>query len=229
MKTYLMTIALTCFTSLISINHASSQDHLLKVHDYLMPQKGKSLAEFYTGLPYVAIGQYSYGFSDRFSVGVIYGFTPFVRGMGLRIKAIIGTPTNRMRIYFKSPLIYYPKAKEEKLDPWFLVWPTINVEWKLKNEGKIWVGAGVIGAACADVIFNPKERHKNMSADEMQKMEKMTDLWNTLQIGYSKPISNKLSFVIEIAPVLKGLKIKSHDGFLDGAPVIFTTGLSYSF
>jgi hypothetical protein len=54
-------------------------------------------------------------------------------------------------------------------------------------------------------------------------------LWNTFQIGYSKPVSDKLSFVIEVAPVMKGLKFTTPHGLLDGLPVIVTTGLSYSF
>ena len=59
--------------------------------------------------------------------------------------------------------------------------------------------------------------------------ELMAGIWNTFQFGYSKPISNKFSFVVEVAPVMEGFKLKSKQGFLDTAPLIGTVGLTYSF
>ncbi len=83
-----------------------------------MPVKGKSKIEFYSGLPYVALSQYSYGFSNRFSVGVIYGYTPFEKGYGLRIKALLTKPSESFRLNLKSPLIYYPGMKSGDNEPW---------------------------------------------------------------------------------------------------------------
>src|SRR6187431_766862 len=87
-------------------------------HDYLMPTKGKSMAEIYSGIPYVAIGQYSYGLSDRFSVGILYGYTPFVKGYGFRIKAILAQPSESFRINLKAPFIYYPNMEPHDGDSW---------------------------------------------------------------------------------------------------------------
>jgi hypothetical protein len=52
-------------------------------HDYLLPGKGKSMVSLFTGLPYAAVGEYAYGFSDRFSAGVFFGYTPSTRDMDL--------------------------------------------------------------------------------------------------------------------------------------------------
>lgn len=232
MKNRIFHLLFIFFIGLTTIPGVKCQEKITFDYDYLMPQKGKSMVELYTGFPYVAIGQYSYGFSNRFSVGIIYGYTPFVRGYGLRIKSVIAQPSKSMRIYMKSPLIYYPKMQTGEVDPWVLAWPTMNVEWKLKNGGRVWTGVGLIGAACTEFFFKPKDGHEEYGPDHepgTEKDEVMANLWNTFQIGYSKPVSKKLSYVIEIAPVMEGLKIKSPDGFLDGAPVIVTLGLSYSF
>jgi hypothetical protein len=228
---HLVLMIILVVTSIIGV---SAQEQEKNDHDYLMAQRGKSMLELYSGIPYVAIGQYSYGFSDRFSLGIIYGYTPFVRGYGLRMKAVIAEPSQSIRIYLKSPFIYYPKKRGNEKDPWVLAWPTLNVEFKLKNNARIWTGFGVIGAACTEYLLGTEEA-KEMPDEEIQpaitmaKDEPMAELWNTFQIGYSKPVSNKLSFILEIAPVMKGLKFTTPHGLLDGLPVIVTTGLSYSF
>ncbi|MEP6793207.1 MAG: hypothetical protein ABJB16_02690 [Saprospiraceae bacterium] len=231
LKIRILHLALVTLIILTSFD-VTGQENLIKVHDYLMPQKGKSMVEVYTGLPYVAIGQYSYGFSDRFSAGIIYGYTPFVKGFGFRIKSVIAEPDQSMRISLKSPFIYYPKSEGQNKEPWVLAWPAVNFEWKLKNEAKIWAGAGIMGAACTEYLFKSgshMDEPEHIHTEKMEKDEKMFAIYNTFQVGYSKPFSQNLSYVIEVAPVMKGFKLKSPDGFLDALPVIVTTGLSYSF
>lgn len=240
MKTYsnnsgllnnILNMVLIILIGLAPINLVNGQQKQVITHDYLMPRKGQSMLEAYSGIPYVAIGQYAYGFSNRVSVGVVYGYTPFVKGYGIRVKAVIAQPSESFRLYVKSPFLYYPETKEGDGEPWVLTWPSINAEWKLKNGARFWAGAGVIGAGCYNYIFrrefemteHPPEHH------EGEEPELMAGIWNTFQFGYSKPISNKLSFVAEIAPVMEGFKLKSKQGFLDTAPVIVTVGLSYSF
>jgi len=246
---YFVLIILVVFTTIVK---AQAQEKEVSNHDYLMPQKGKSMVEFYSGLPYVAIGQYSYGFSNRFSIGVIYGYTPFEKGYGLRMKAIIAQPSESFRINVKSPFIYYPGMKKEDGEPWMAAWPAVNGEWKFKNGSKIWTGVGLMGAACVDVIF-PSEGHEHGGHDhgdhkpkgpnhdpepttppiitpmQVKSAEKMYSLFNTFQFGYSKPLSNSWSFVAEVAPVMEGFKLKSPNGFLDTTPVVLTIGLSGSF
>ena len=224
--------ALIILIGLSPFQLALSQERKIADHDYLLPAKGKSMMEVYSGIPYVAIGQYTYGFSNRVSVGVVYGYTPFEKGYGVRLKAVIAQSSESFRLYLKSPFLYYPKTKKGEGDPWILAWPSLNAEWKLKNGTKLWAGAGVLGAGCYDYIFRREsekieQMEKDIPVDEKPPL--MAGIWNTFQFGYSKPISRKMSFVAEIAPVMEGFKLKSKEGFLDTAPVIITVGLSYSF
>jgi len=220
-------VLIGCVTTNVIIGQAIK----MKSHDYLLPGKGKSMVEFYTGSPYVAIGQYTYGISNRFAVGIIYGYTPFVKAYGFRLKAVVAQPSENFRINFKSPFFYYPHTVPKDDEPWVAAWPTLNFEWKLKNEARLWAGFGIMSAACMDYLLGDEEGEKQMPVGDpgMSKEEEMLRIYNTFQIGFSKPISNKMSFVIEVAPVMEGFKIKSKDGFLDIIPVVVTTGLTYSF
>jgi hypothetical protein len=223
---------LTGILYLISIQQIRSQDKLRQDHDYLMPGKRKSMVLLNSGIPYVAIGEYSYGFSNRFSLGIIYGYTPIVLGYGLRIKSVIAQPSENTRVYFKIPLIYYPKTKNLGGDPWVLAWPALNVEWKLHNGTRIWTGAGVIGASCVDALLGFEEDAEQKPATtgttpSMKKNGVMSDLWNTFQFGFSKPLSNKMSWMAEVAPIFNGLKLAGED-WIAGPPLIVTLGVSYS-
>jgi hypothetical protein len=231
LKNSLFHLALMIIISCSCLQEMKGQEKKVFTHDYLMPTKGKSMVEFYSGIPYVAIGQYSYGFSNRFSVGVIYGYTPIEKGYGLRMKAIIAQPSESFRLNMKSTFIYYPGMKSGENEPWLLAWPTLNGEWKLKNGSRVWTGVGLVGAACVDYIFPSEEHHEPPEPGTMpgKEEEEMTSLFNTFQFGYSKPLSSKWSFVAEVAPVMEGFKLKSPNGFLDTTPFVVTLGLTCTF
>ena len=235
MKSRIIIIAVMAILSYFAIAHAQDSTMVYelrnhnsanKVHDYLMPGKGKSMLELYSGIPFIAIGQYSYGFSDRFSAGIIYGYTPDVLGYGFRIKAIIAQPSESVRINLKAPFIYYPRMSKEVAEPWIAVWPTLNVEKKFKNEARLWVGVGIIGAACVDYFIKEKESY--YPEPDTWDDEAEADILNTIQIGYSQPLSNRMSFVIEAAPLMQGFKFKTPHGLINNIPVFATVGLTYT-
>lgn len=226
----ILSLVMFVLLGLAPFHTVTGQEKKVFQHDFLMPAKGKSMVEFYSGIPYVAIGQYSYGFSNRVSVGIFYGNTPFVKGYGVRVKALIAQPSESFRVNIKSPFIYYPNMEPKDGDSWMLAWPTLNGEWKLKNGTRLWTGAGLIAAACTDMLFHSEEVPEPEDPPGMPpKEEEEFSLFNTFQFGYSKPLSDKWSFVAEVAPVMEGFKLKSKSGFLDTSPVILTVGLSCSF
>jgi len=197
-------------------------------HDYLMPGKGNSMVSFYTGLPYAAVGEYTYGFSDRFAAGLFFGYTPVNHGYGFRIKGVITEPAANFRVTLKTTIIYYPFMEFGEGDPWALGWQAANAEWKLNNGSRLWVGAGILGVSCIDDLFPSKKMMHKKHEGEEEEME-MEGVFNTFQFGYSKPISKHSSIVIEVAPVMEGFKLKSKSGFLDAFPVIVTAGFTHSF
>jgi hypothetical protein len=225
--------SLISIIGLLTVHPLKSQDIQKPELDYLMQKKGSSTIGLYSGIPYVGITEYSYGISRHFALGVLYGYTPVVVGYGLRIKVLIAEPDENRRVYLKSPILYYPKTNELGGDPWILAWPNINVEWKMKNGARFWSGLGLVGAACVDYLFGIKDNETTTANDHqgnvtMAKKGIMADLWNTIQVGYSKPVSKKMTFMAEVAPVMKGLKLSSSNQWIGGPPVILTFGLSYS-
>ena len=53
--------------------------------------------------------------------------------------------------------------------------------------------------------------------------------WTTLQFGFSRPLTPRISFHFEAAPVFKGAKLATSRNWVGVLPVILTTGLAYSF
>ncbi len=215
---------------IISNIQAISQPSSHYGDDYLKPRRGRSLISLNTGIPYIGIGEFSYGVSDRFSVGLLYGYTPIVLGYGLKIKALVAHPSPTTAILFKAPLLYYPHAKNLGGDPWVLAWPSLSFEKKLESGHRIWFGMGAVGASCVDALLGLKKTNsvntktENKSEDEG---EIMKAVWNTISVGYSMPWSKRLFGSLEVSPVLKGLKLAGSD-WIAGPPVIITLGLSYT-
>ena len=79
--------------------------------DHLFAEKGRSAVTIATGIPYVGIAEYAYGFSDRFTMGVLVGTTPRVPGFGVRFRNILHSNGDNKRIYLRTPLLYYPQTK----------------------------------------------------------------------------------------------------------------------
>lgn len=230
MKITSTTWMIPCFLLIISLNTGIAQKKELFDHDYLILHKGKSMIILNSGIPYVAMGEYSFGISNRVSVGVLYGYTPIVLGYGLRIKAILAKPDEDLRIFLKVPMIYYPHAKNLGGDPWVLAWPTLSIEKKLHDGARLWTGIGVLGASCVDILLGEKRESVDVLGGSEQgnaNKKMMSAIWNTIQVGYSKPISPRLSWTVEAAPVLHGLKLAG-DEWIAGPPVILTVGVSYS-
>ncbi len=215
---------------IVCMTWSQAQSNKQIVPDYLMPSNGKSAISVCSGIPYVGIAEYSYGISEKFSLGVIFGTTPVLIGYGLRVKAVLYQRSDDFRVVMKTPLIYYPKTKDLGGDPWILAWPSANAEWKFENGARVWTGIGIVGAACVNYLFGiEKDHHSENHNDPNHLMESdkvMADLWGTLSIGYSDRLSSNISYMIEVAPVFKQFKLANPINWIGGPPVILTFGVT---
>ena len=195
--------------------------------DHLIPRKGKTITTIATGIPYVGIAEAAYGFTDRFSVGLVVGvLANSAPGYGLRFRYLLAQPSPDLRVYIRMPVLYYPRASSfgcPDCDPWFLTWPAVNAEWRRANGTRLWWGVGVVAAACATTVFGGEDEEEEMAEGLHE------GTWNTLQFGFSRPLKRRISFQLEVAVVFKGLKLATPGNWLGGPPVILTTGLSYAF
>lgn len=214
---------------------ASTQSQPLNIHsnDHLFPSAGRSIITVSTGVPYIGITEYAYGFSDRFSVGIMAGLTPNVEGYGFRVRAILSQPSNNFRLYFRAPLFYYPQTKDLGGEPWVLAWPVISGEWRVGSATRVSVGGGAVVASCYHSLLRhlglrKKSKSLKSSSDEDDKMGFVGGVWNTIHAGIAFPLSKNIMFQSEASIVMSGVKIAGSD-WVGGPPVIVVTGLSYSF
>lgn len=221
MKHFTLTITLLLFCSAASAQEmctAPSPDHLF------VPEGG-SMFTAATGIPYVGIGEYAYGVSSKTTVGFIYGQTPLVEGYGLRIRTIIGEPSERVRIYFRAPIFYYPQTHDLGGEPWFLAWPVVNIEYRRDCGRREWIGLGAVGAVCAHSLGTTLglEHRREMMGEGFN-----GGIWNTIQAGISQPFSEHVVAQLEAGLVMNGFSIARKGEWVGGPPVILIMGVSYA-
>ena len=203
---------------------AKGQGVSVNRNDHLFSGAGKSMVTVATGIPYVGITEYSYGFSDRFSAGLIVGVTPRVTGYGVRVRAILHERDDDFRLYLRVPILYYPKTKDLGGEPWILAWPVLSAEWKLRSGARLSAGGGIVTASCFDSMlrkFGLRSHHEESDEEEGF----MGGVWNTLHVGMTLPVSERLTFHGEVSAVMSGVQIAGKD-WIGGPPVILMLGFS---
>ncbi len=188
------------------------------VNDHVLNAKGRGRITLATGIPYVAIGEYAYGVSDRVTVGVLAGVLGklTVKGYGIRARAVVHEPHDGFRIYFCTPVLFYPSTKGLLGgDPWWLARPNINFEWITERGFRYKVGGGLIAAASHHSLFgNPSEA------------KFVPDIWNSVHGGISFPIGTDVTFQVEASLIMNGFRVA--DDWVGGLPVLLVMGTSWS-
>ena len=195
---------------------ARAQHPTIASTDHLFPDGGKSMVTVATGIPYVGISEYSYGFSDRFTAGVIVGTTPMVMGYGVRVRVIILERAEEFRVHIRVPILYYPKSKALGVE-WALTRPTLMGEWTLASGTRLSAGGGIVAASCLDFLLGLEKEGEGF----------MGGVWNTLIGGIAIPLSSRMAFQGEVSAVMSGVKLAGKD-WVGGPPVILVIGFSYS-
>jgi hypothetical protein len=219
-------IIFLCLAGLLFIAHAEAQTN----DDHLLSRLGKAMVTVGTGVPLVGFAEYSYGFSNRFTMGIVAGISPGGAGYGLRLRGVLHQRHETFRIYAKSPLLFYPKNTRKGIEPWLLAWPTLTGEWKLESGMRLSAGVGAVASSCVDDLFGIEEAHQ-MHADEPEHvMEEnfMRGVWNTVQLGMAIPLNDKMMFQSEVSLALDGLKLAG-TRWVGGTPVVVVLGLSHRF
>jgi hypothetical protein len=191
----------------------NTPDDTSPLFDHVINRKGESRITLVTGIPFVGVAEYAYGVTDRFTVGVLGGMTPAVEGYGFRMRGVVYQKTNRYRVYFCTPVIYYPRLSGG--DPWWLARPNINFEWVNKNNVRYKFGGSLFLATSNNSLFGDAEK---ATLDP--------DIWSSIHAGMSLPLSGNFSFQTEVSYVSKGVKpIKD---FVGAPPVVLVLGFSYT-
>jgi len=184
--------------------------------DHVINARGESRVSLLTGLPVVGSLEYAYGISDRLTGGVFVGSTPFEEAIGVRVRTVLYDNSHTFRVYFCTPVVFYPQMGRQNPDAWYLTRPNINFEWVRKSNFRYKVGGSLIGSSS----------HKGLFGDASQTKHD-PEMWTAIHAGFSLPVGSDISFQTELSYVMKGLK--TVDTFFGGPPSILITGFSYTF
>lgn len=208
---------------------ASASAQTFRSPDALFVPRGKTMLTLSTGIPFVGLSEYAYGFSDRFSLGVMIGQTPKVRGYGVRLRHILYERESHVRIAAEMPFLYYPKTSFG--EPWVLMWPKLNAQWHIHDRLRLIAGLGVVYTECAEMLLTLGRQAEPIPHTDghahVGPREFMGDLWQTIQVGLSVPVSRHVAVQVETATVLDGLKL-ADSRWVGGPPVILTMSVAYT-
>jgi hypothetical protein len=210
--TNIFTFGFFLFSMISGVNAQSLRDHSV---DHVFAGNGGQKITLVTGIPYIGIAEYAYGFSERTTGGILYGQTPYVEGYGVRIRTVLFQEDESFRVYFCTPVLYYPKTKELGGDPWWLTRPNINFEWITENSFRYKVGGSLIAAGSHHSFFGDPSRAKFKPG-----------IWNAFHVGTSFPVGGGIMFQCEVSAVMNGFTIAGED-WVGGPPVLILTGISY--
>lgn len=207
-----------CLITLGMFPRPSLSQPLTQLGDHLFPIKGNRMFTLATGIPYVAVVEYTHGVSDRFSVGMVASYASPATVFGMRIRGILFQENESFRFYVKMPILYYPPERTLFCGrPWILAWPTINAEWILTRGERLTLGVGVVGASCVHHLLG----------HNVEGSQSMSGVWNTATVGVAVPLNGNLIFQSEVSAVMSGAKIAGTD-WVAKFPVIVVLGFSFS-
>jgi hypothetical protein len=219
--------------TLLHMSVASAQIPQPERPDALFPKAGGSSVSVWTGFPYAAIGEYSYAFTDRFTVGVVGGFTFTTKALGLRTRVLLAEPSENFRVYAKAIALYYPPSDDSHYEPWLLAWPSANAEWKFGTDTRMYIGLGLVAAGCAHNVLGIKDEAMEYGGQGFR-----GGIWNDTQFGFTQSLTDRISLQGEVAVIMKGVYLandprlgpKHSDLYWDNMmPLIFNLGASYAF
>jgi len=186
--------------------------------DHVINRRGESRVSFLTGIPVLGTAEYAYGISDRLTFGVFGGFTPFEEAIGIRVRTVVHQKSELFRVYYCTPIVFYPQATMAVAEPWWLIRPNINFEWLADSGIRYKFGGSVIGAASHRRVFGIAGRENEQLSPE---------LWTAIHGGFSMPAGRRVSFQAELSYITKG--VHTIKDFFGGPPVIAIVGFSHTF
>lgn len=193
-------LVIPALVAICAINLINAQTFGNRAYDHVFAANGGAKLTLATGIPYIGIAEYAYGFSEKITGGLLWGLTPNVEGYGVRVRAVVYQETESFRVYFCTPILYYPKTKELGGDPWWLTRPNINFEWITSTKFRYKFGGSIIAAASHHSLFGDPSKAKLQPG-----------FCNAMHVGISLPIGSGIMFQTELSAVMSGLQIAGKD------------------
>jgi hypothetical protein len=187
--------------------------------DPMFPRAGGFGAAAASGIPFLALGELSYGFTDRFALGAIAAATPDMGSIpgtmafGLRPRGVVFA-SGPWRSVVAVPVLFYPKVDGfGHREPWMLARPTWSLEYALPSGAFVYVAAGVVGVACVDGIVTLGKEHTMVGG-----------VWETGAIGASIPLSRRTNLFGEASLITRG--VEPAPDWVGGLPVVTMIGVA---
>lgn len=198
-------------------------------NDPLFPQKHQFSAGViaaYTSInpPPSLIVDVTYGITSKFNVGLFGGTTGTLALYGVKINSII-KEMEQVRFHFRFSSVYYPERdgtflfdrQDKYVMPWMLSMALADAEWKTPKGIRWSAGLGLIETHCIEdmKMWFATSHHGHDHAEE----DKLIEIYHTVQVSASIPLSKRLTLKPEVIGVMKGFEFIEQGKYKVAFPV----------
>lgn len=224
--------------ALLTGAHCTAQETLYSsAPDHVLASAGEHRVGLTTGIPFVAMAEYSFGVTDGFSVGAMVGTTPFVKAYGVRLRGLLYENDQRtFRVMMRGPVLFYPSKGNSM--PWWLAFPQAMAEWRLPTDVRLSVQAGALGTICAvhlqntvfgaqPAVVEDSPEGRDHEHEPTATTSVPTKVWGAIGFGSAVPVADRLTITTDVNVIMDGLNFAGDD-WVGGPPVVMSFGVVFA-
>jgi hypothetical protein len=178
-------------------------------------------------VPFVGIGELSYGLSDAFALGAMVGVTPITLGVGARPRVRVDLDAQH-RLSLVVPALYYPTHPNPRVSPWVLVRPVALFERVNPSGARFGFGPGLIVTAPTKALWPNLDESAALDshyAGLAAPDETPSGLWQTLVLTGALPVTDSSTTFAEAGLVFDGPRLVGDD-WVGGPPIVVVLGIA---
>jgi len=207
----------------------------------LFPTAGHATAAVATGVPFPAIAEIGYAFTNGFALGAIGGValayvpnrpTPSVPTAGIRPRLRIATSEHTSLVLI-APMLYYPSARtgttSDGDSSWLVARPEVFFDGAIGERWHVAGGTGFIAAVSTEALGQVAGGHTVVMPPYNTSTESTKGfaggIWNTVSSRGSYRLAEQTHLFAEATLVLMGVAPAE----VGGPPIVVTIGAQHTF
>jgi len=196
----------------------------------MFPGEGRFALSAAGGLPFLAIGEASWGPTDWFAVGLVGGVASDAKesAFGVRPRVLV-LGDRDLALVASLPMLFYPPSDKRHGETWLLANPKLLVAGQFEGGVSVYGGVGGMLTSCSDSVGDHFSGEEQASPEHEEEEPMVDGVWNTVHAGASVPLGSQTSVFFDSGLVMSGFEVSESYAEKVGVPVLLQAGMSQVF